>query len=183
MAMLLAQHGTQLNRYRCLKYGQVDDGLFHLHNSIGTQVIVADADMPTITQAERAMLREAITLGLFCIVKNPDNTYSWNPRLADYKTIRKDEVKHVARCRIYKRVPAWKQLNYLIEYVMLVEKKASNVTLTQGEQARIQTMRTKFASIVAVRDKSNTVDAQIDALTQEADVTALDVLNLPEWDT
>jgi len=97
------------------------------------------------------------------------------------KIVKKDEVKRVARRKILKIIPEWKQANYNARASELIDKKASGQQLTQDEQIELDSIRSVWETVKNIRLASDSIEIEIDNLVDINAVATYDVETNTLW--
>jgi len=100
----------------------------------------------------------------------------------DYlKAEKKNEVKFKASEKILDIIPEWKQRNITARCIEIVDRKVDSIA-TPEEVAELDSYRAFMQTVTRpIRAASDSIEAEIDALTTEADVKAYNVRTNPLW--
>jgi nitrate reductase assembly molybdenum cofactor insertion protein NarJ len=99
------------------------------------------------------------------------------------KLVKYGEVKDIANKKITAIMPIWKQNRSLGKRLSLRRKEFKG-TITSGETTELNNLETEWADTVdALRDASDAIEAQIEALNTNQEILDFDILNNPLWNT
>ena len=113
-------------------------------------------------------------------VEAPRPVQEAQQRRSEWDSQTVSEVKQEARRRIDAIAPDYERENANALWISLLEKRQDGDTLTAGQIAKGQEIRAMRQQINAVRDASNTIEAQLSTLTDEQ-ADAVDITTHPAW--
>jgi hypothetical protein len=103
--------------------------------------------------------------------------------LTHLKSLRCDEVKTIAESKILAIVPVTKQRNLIAKSVFLRRKEFKN-TITSAELTELNNLETLWTdNIDVIRNTSNDIETEINALSTKQRVLDYDIENSPLWTT
>lgn len=100
--------------------------------------------------------------------------------LAGVIVVKVIDVKHEANRRILAIMPDWKQRNSIARAAEL-SRKESKGTATPEEITELDQLETTWAGIKAIRSASDSIEAEVAALTTIEAVEQYDIANSPLW--
>jgi len=94
---------------------------------------------------------------------------------------KKAQTKEEAYKRIVDILPEWKQRNYTAKSVELTEKKVDGIILTEEELSILDDIKTKWVLIQQIRTASDSIEIEIDNISNVEDIEAYSVENSILW--
>ncbi len=90
-------------------------------------------------------------------------------------------IKQLARDKIDRVQESFQQLNFLMRFVQIIEKKADGTPLSQTEKNFLIKAKTAWARMIAIRSASDALEIELDAMTTSFEVDRFNIHNDQKW--